>query len=306
MKFRDYYKILGVERNASEKEIKKAYRKLATQYHPDKTKGNKGLEDRFKEISEAYQVLGNTEKRKQYDALGSDWEQFQQSGASYDDFVKQRNQYRQYRRPKGRSYAYTGNAEGFNGSHGFSDFFESFFGGGGGGNEAYSFPGADVSGEVMISLMEAYHGTERILDVDGEKIKLKIKPGAYTGLQLRAKGKGQKGIGGKSGDLYVNVQVEEHPLFKRKGDDLYMKVSVDLFKALLGGKQEVTTFSGKVNITIPEGIQNGKTVRLKGKGMPVYGKWGTYGDLFVALEVQLPKRLTARQKELLRQVRDGG
>jgi len=304
MKFRDYYNILGVEKNASEKEIKKAYRKLATQYHPDKTKGDKASEDKFKEISEAYQVVGNAEKRKQYDALGSDWEQFQQSGASYDDFVNQRNQYRQHNRQRSRSYEYAGGGNEFGGESGFSDFFEAFFGGSGGHRANHDFPGADVLGEVSIVLTEAYQGTERILDVDGDKIKLKIKPGAYTGLQLRAKGKGQKGNSGKSGDLYVKVRVEGHPVFKRIDDNLYMDVPTDVFKALLGGKQEVATLSGKVNITIPEGTQNGKKVRLKGKGMPVYGKSGQFGDLFVTLDVQLPKNLTEKQKELLKQVRD--
>jgi len=306
MKFRDYYNILGVDKTASEKEIKKAYRKLATQYHPDKTKGDKASEEKFKEISEAYQVLGNAEKRKQYDELGSDWEQFQQSGASYDDFMNQRKQYRQYQRQGNRSYEYAGDFDGFGSEGGFSDFFEAFFGGGGRGRSraSYDFPGADVSGEISIGLTEAYYGTERILDVDGDKIKLKIKPGAYTGLQLRAKGKGQKGSSGKSGDLYVNVQVEPHPIFKRKGDNLYMDVPVDVFKALLGGKQEVVTLSGKVNITIPEGTQNGKKVRLKGKGMPIYGKSNQFGDLFVTIDVKLPTKLTAKQKELLKQVQE--
>ncbi|WP_149273805.1 DnaJ C-terminal domain-containing protein [Pareuzebyella sediminis] len=306
MNFRDYYSILGVKRDAGEKEIKKAYRKLAIQYHPDKTKGDKASEEKFKEISEAYQVLGNAEKRKQYDALGSDWEHFQQSGASYDDFMNQRRQYRQdQNRGQNRRYEYTSGSEGFEEGSGFSDFFEAFFGGGGQrGRTSHDFPGADVSGEIAISFMEAYTGTERLLDVDGNKIKMKIKPGAYTGLQLRAKGKGQKGTGTKRGDLYVNVRVEPHPIFKRDGNDLNVEIPVDVFKAMLGGKQEVITLSGKVNITIPEGTQNGKKVRLKGKGMPVYGKSGHYGDLYVTLSVELPKNLSPKQKELLKQARD--
>ena len=264
MQFRDYYNILGVERKASEKDIKKAYRRLAAQYHPDKNKGNKASEEKFKEVSEAYQVLGNAEKRKQYDSLGSDWEHFQQSGASYDDFVNSRKQQRQYNRRRNRSYEHAGGGGGFDNESGFSDFFESFFGGGGRNRSSHDFPGADVSGELAISLIEAYHGTERVLDVNGDKIKMKIKPGAYTGLQLRAKGKGQKGSGGKSGDLYVKVRLEEHPVFERKGNNLYMATPVDVFKALLGGKQEVATLSGKVNITIPEGTQNGKNSKVKG------------------------------------------
>ncbi|QCW99493.1 J domain-containing protein [Aggregatimonas sangjinii] len=302
MQFRDYYNILGVGRNASDKEMKKAYRKLAAQYHPDKNEGDKASEEKFKEISEAYQVLGSSEKRKQYDALGSDWEQFQQSGATYDDFVQQRKQHTN--RERKRSYEYAGGS-GFDNGSGFSDFFESFFGGGGGrGRANYDFPGADVSGKISISLYEAYQGTERILDVDGEKIKLKIKPGAYDGLQLRAKGKGQKGSGGKSGDLYVDIHVERHSVFNRRGDNLHTDTPVDVFKAILGGKQQVETLSGKVNITIPEGTQNGKTVRLKGKGMPIYGKAGKFGDLLATINVKLPENLTVKQKELLKQVRD--
>ncbi len=301
MKFRDYYNILNVDSNASDKDIKKAYRKLATQYHPDKTKGDKVLEEKFKEISEAYQVLGNAEKRKQYDALGSDWEQFQQSGASYDEFMQQRNRYQHYRNRQ--QYTYADGDSGFGQEGGFSDFFEAFFGSGAKGGR-YGFRGADVSGEVTIDLTEAYNGTERVLELDGQKIKLKIKPGAYTGLQLRAKGKGQKGSQGQAGDLYVDVRVREHAMYKRKGDHLHMDLSVDLFKALLGGKQDVLTLSGKVKIPIKECTQNGKTIRLRGKGMPKYGKPGQYGDLFVTINIQLPTKLTPRQKELIKEIQN--
>jgi curved DNA-binding protein len=299
----DYYSTLGIDRKASDKEVKKAYRKLATQFHPDKTKGNKAKEDRFKEISTAYQVLGNPEKRRQYDALGSDWEQFQQSGSSYEDFMEMKNRYQ-------RQAQYAGQGkEGYSsygGNRDFSDIFESFFGGRGSGysERQGGFPGADVSGEISISLQEAYIGTERLLEVEGNKIKLKIKPGAYTGLRLRAKGKGQKGGQGRHGDLYVKVKVEPHPLFERKGDDLYMNADLDMFSAMLGGQLEVNTISGKVNIALKEGTQNGKMVRLKGKGMPVYGSAGKYGDLFVRLDVKLPVRFTAGQKEKIKELRN--
>ncbi|WP_422082709.1 DnaJ C-terminal domain-containing protein [Ulvibacterium sp.] len=302
MKFKEYYSILNVDRNASDKDIKKAYRKLATQYHPDKTKGDKASEEKFKEISEAYQVLGNDEKRKQYDALGSDWEQFQQSGASYDEFMQQRSQYQHYKNRQ--RYAYTNSDSGFGNGSGFSDFFEAFFGSSARDRGAYGFPGGDVSGEVTLDLTEAYHGTERVLEWDGQRIKLKIKPGAYTGLQLRAKGKGQKGSRGQAGDLYVDIGVREHAIYKREGDHLHMNLSVDVFKALLGGKQDVITLSGKVKIPIKEGTQNGKTIRLRGKGMPKYGKPGQYGDLFVTINIQLPTKLTPRQKELIREIQN--
>lgn len=302
MAYKDYYRTLGIDKKASEKDIKKAYRKLATEFHPDKTKGNKAKEEKFKEISEAYQVLGNPEKRKQYDALGSDWEQFQQSGSSFEDFMEMKRRYRQqtqegaYQRASGPSYG--------SGTD-FSDIFESFFGNRSGsyGGRQQGFPGADVSGEISISLQEAYSGSQRILEVGGNKIKLNIKPGAYSGLQLRAKGKGQKGSQGRAGDLYVTVRVEPHPVFERKGDDLYMKADIDLFDALLGGQLEVITLSGKVNIAIKEGTQNGRVVRLKGKGMPVYGSSGQFGDLFVKLEVRLPARLSHAQKETLKELK---
>ncbi len=208
-------------------------------------------------------------------------------------------------RPRGPGQQYS-SASGPGGTYDFSDIFESFFGGreAGFGKSGRDFPGTDVMGELHISLQEAYSGTERILDLDGNKIKLKIKPGAYSGLQLRAKGKGQKGARGTAGDLYVKVLVQPHPVFERRGDDLYMKADISMFDALLGGQVEIVTLSGKVNVRVREGTQNGKQVRLKGKGMPVYAKPGQFGDLFLTLEVKLPAQLTPSQKELLGKLRD--
>jgi curved DNA-binding protein len=298
---KDYYKVLGISKSASEKDIKKAYRKLAVEYHPDKTQGDKSREERFKEISEAYQVLGNAEKRRQYDALGHDWEQFQQSGSSYEEFMEMKKRAQQQ-----QQYSRRQQASGFGGGEDFSDIFGSFFGGrqAGFGGRTQDFPGADVSGEVQIDLQEAYRGTERLLMVEGKKINLSIKPGAYTGLQLRARGKGQKGTVGRAGDLYVKVKVKPHPVFERRGDDLYMNASIGMFDALLGGQLEVVTLSGKVNVSIKEGTQNGKMVRLKGKGMPVYGKPGQFGDLFVTLQVQLPTKLSPSQKQKLQELKE--
>lgn len=295
MTFKDYYQILGIPKDAGAKDIKKAYRKLATQFHPDKTSGDKAKEERFKEISEAYQVLGDAERRKQYDDLGSDWVLFQQSGNSYEDFTRMRNQYQH----AGKSASYQYDSTPFGDHSGFSDFFETFFGSGGSRprNRQYGYPGADVSGQVSIGLHEAYYGTERIIDYDGAKIKLKIKPGAFTGLQLRAKGKGQKGHQGKAGDLYIKVIVSPHTLFTRKGNDLHQQVTIDVFDALLGATVEVATMSGKVQMRLKEGTQNGKIVRLKGKGMPVYGKPGEFGDLYIRLNVAIPKKLSQEQRK---------
>lgn len=301
---KDYYNILGLTKGASEKEIKKAYRKLATEYHPDKTKGDPGKEERFKEISAAYQVLGNSEKRRQYDELGADWEQFQQSGASFEDFIKMRDQRRQYEQYHQQAGSRGGSGFGGGGFSGgdFSDIFESFFRGGGSGD--FSRPGADLTGEVNIDLNEAYSGTERVLDLGGERINLKIKPGAYDGLQLRARGKGRKGDGGAAGDLYIDVRVRPHPVYKRRGDDLYMQLDVDLFTAMLGGKAEVITLGGRINMNLKAGTQNGKQLRLKGKGMPVYGKVGLYGDLFVTLNVKLPPKPDKKQRELFEELKN--
>jgi len=320
MEYRDYYKILGVDKKASQDEIKKAYRKLAVKYHPDKNPNNDVAEDKFKEISEAHEVLSDPEKRKQYDELGANWKQYQNAGF---DPARGRSGSRAGGPFGGGQYHYEfqGDPSEFFGSgSGFSDFFEAFFGGSGrrarqrtrqgfgqefGGGSGFDFgaPPSDLAGEVSISLQEAYDGTERIIDLGGEKIRVKIKPGAYDGLKLRVKGKGQKGASGKPGNLYLTVKVQPNQVYKRKGDDLYMDVPLDLFTALLGGKKEILTLSGKLKISIPEGTQNGKQLRLKGKGMPVYAGSG-HGDLYVKLNLRLPEHLTPGQKELVRKLKE--
>jgi len=309
MEYKDYYRVLGISKNAGQDEIKKAYRKLAVKYHPDKNAGDKNSEERFKEISEAYEVLKDPEKRKRYDRLGSNWKQYQQAGFDFDGFGDGRKGGYRHRYDFG-----VDPSDVFSGSSGFSDFFEMFFGGGGKkrgkpifdvfGDMNMEVPGSDLTGEISISLQDAYNGTERIIDLGGERIRVKIKPGAYEGLKLRIRGKGEKGTSGKAGNLYLTIHVLPSPVFRREKEHLYKDVSIDMFTAMLGGKKGIDTFSGKLKITIPEGTQNDKQLRIRGKGMPVYDRQGQYGDLYVRLKVYLPERLNPVQKELVKKLKD--
>jgi curved DNA-binding protein len=314
MDYKDYYQILGVSRDATADEIKKAYRKLAAKYHPDKNPGDKSAEEKFKEINEAKEVLTDPEKRKLYDQFGKDWEYYKQAGAQGNfDWSKYAQQ-----QGGGRAYTYSGNIEDMEdlfGGGGFSDFFDLLFGGGGGARtrtrhgrtrtRPTSQKGQDYAAEVFISLEEAYHGTSRQLNVDGQTIKINLKPGVADGQKLKVSGKGGPGVGGgQKGDLYITVKVYPHPLFERKGDDLYTDVKVDLYTAVLGGKVEVNTFKGKVKVDIAPGTNPGKVLKLKGLGMPNYKHPSTYGDLYVKINVEIPKDLTDKEIELFKKLRD--
>ncbi len=299
MEYKDYYKILGVSKNATQDEIKKAYRKLALKYHPDKNQGNKTAEEKFKTISEAYEVIGKAENRKKYDELGANWKQYEKAGAQ-EGFGS--------RHAGGTHYANYDDL--FGGSGGFSDFFEAFFGGGFGGSRsgrktAWSSPGSDYEASLEITLQQAYIGTSATLQVGDEKLRINIKPGVKNGQILRVKGKGGKGAGGgKSGHLYLKVKISENKEFDRVGDDLHTQVDTDLYTAVLGGKQPVRTFDGTVNITLPKGTQNGKVMRLKGKGMPVYNQPGHFGDLYVKVNVVIPSNLNEKELELFQQLKE--
>ncbi|MFW5761538.1 MAG: DnaJ C-terminal domain-containing protein [Cyclobacteriaceae bacterium] len=299
MDYKDYYKILGVEKSASQDEIKKAYRKLAVKYHPDKNKDDKQAEERFKEIAEAYEVLKDPQKRQQYDRLGSNWKHYQQTG--FEDFGNFGG--RGYGGVQGDPFA-----DVF-GQSGFSDFFESFFGKGfnqGRGAGAYDSgfatggyraqKGNDYEADFVLSLEQAYHGSTKLLNVEDKKIKLKIKPGVKDGQKLRIKGKGGPGInGGQPGDVYLNINVQDDPRFERKGDDLYREEKVNLYTMILGGKIQIDTLKGSINFTIPAGTENGKKFRLKGLGMPVYDRNGQFGDLYVTAMADLPKNLSKEE-----------
>jgi len=292
MDYKDYYKVLGVSKGASQDEIKKAYRKLAVKYHPDKNEGDAKAEARFKEITEAYEVLGNAENRKKYDEMGSNWRQYENMGGAQGGF-------RQYRSSQGFG-------RGAGGGGGFSDFFKTFFGAGFDewttGNSIYK--GKDLEASLALSWDDAYNGCEKILQAKDDRIKIKIKPGAYDGQKIRIKEKGGfAGGGGTRGDLYITLQVAGNGRWERKENDLYATQKIDLYTAVLGGKIPVETPSKTINITIPEGTATGKKLRLKGLGAPIPNRSGQFGDFYVEIEVQMPKHLSAEQRSLFEQLR---
>lgn len=316
MEYKDYYKTLGVSKNASQEEIKKAYRKLARQYHPDVNTDDPKAEERFKEVNEAYEVLSDADKRQKYDQFGSQWKQYQRAGGRPEDF-----NWGQWRtQPGGGTYTRVSPedlAEMFGGGAGpggFSDFFEALFGGMGarrasgfGGQQTYSNrprQGRDAEHTLQISLAEAFYGTSRTLEWEGSRrIEAKIPPGVDTGSRIRLSGQGQPGIsGGEAGDLYLNIEVIPDSRFQREGDDLKVTVPVDLFTALLGGKAEVTTIDKTVNLTIPSETPNGKVFRLSGLGMPRLKNRQQRGDLYATVAVELPTNLSEEEIDLLRQL----
>ena len=295
MEYKDYYRILGVAKGATEKEIKAAYRKLARKHHPDVNAGNKDAEARFKEIGEAYEVLGDKEKRKRYDELGANWNE---SSRGF---------------PQGQGWPGGGarvDFEDLGGAGGFSDFFRVFFGGGGGfggGEEAFS-PATDAEGEVELTLAEVLAGTTREVAVGGSRrrVEVKIPPGVREGSRVRVAGEGGKGAGGRRGDLYLRVRIAPDPTFERKGDDLQTAVRVPLTAAVLGGEAQVPSLEGPVGIRIPAGTPTGQVFRLRGHGLPKLGSRGQRGDLLATLAVDLPRTLTARQRELFEELQRSG
>lgn len=315
MDYKDYYKVLGVSKSASQDEIKKAFRKLAMKYHPDKNPGDKAAEAKFKEVNEANEVIGDPEKRNKYDELGSNWKAYQQGSGGGGGFDWGKYQ-QQYGGNGGQTYSTNfgdfGSAFG-GGGGGFSDFFEAFFGGAGSGftgskqrgGRKQQLKGEDMQAELPITLEDAYNGAEKLFELGGQTIKLKIKKGAYDGQTLKLAGKGYPGHNnGPNGDLLLTLKLEKHALYNRIDDDLYMDLPVDIYTAVLGGKLDVTTLKGKIKITIPPETSNGKTLRLGGLGMPKYGKDSQHGDLFVKIDLQTPKDLTQEEKKLFEQLRD--
>lgn len=317
MDYKDYYAILGVDREADEKEIKKAYRKLARKYHPDVNPGDEKSNGKFLEINEAQEVLSDPAKRNQYDQLGSQWQQYQQTGGNHEDFnwgqgesASARN--RTYRTVNPEDFEELFGAEG---TH--SDFFENLFGRAGqqsrNGMDDQQFyhqkrsrQGRDLEHSVQLTLYEAFHGTKRVLEwEDGRKIDAKIPPGVKTGSRVRFKGQGGPGVGeGVSGDLYLTIDVLPDERLQRDVDDLKTVVEVDLFTMLLGGKVSVSGIDRTVKLDLPPETRIGRTFRLKGMGMPKIKHPDRFGDLYVSVEAVLPKNLTAEEKELIEQWRN--
>jgi curved DNA-binding protein len=312
MDYKDYYKILGVDKKAKEKEIKRAFRRLAREHHPDVNPGDPQAEERFKEINEAYEVLSDQEKRSKYDRLGADWQRWQQTGGRPGDFNWGRWTTGQPGDGVHVRYSTPEDLEDlFGGSSPFSDFFSQVFGGSGGGRGGGGYQyqvrpqrGQDYEQPVEITLQEAYHGAARVLQKDDQRLEVKIPAGAKTGTRVRMSGEGGTGAaGGPAGDLYLRVTVLPDSRFERRGDDLHTTVPVDLYTMVLGGEVRVPTMTGNVVLTIPAGTQNGRSFRLRGKGMPHLRQSDQNGDLYAKVEVHLPAHLTARQQELFEELR---
>ena len=309
MAYIDYYKVLGVERNATQDDIKKAYRKLARKYHPDLNPNDPTAKDKFQEINEANEVLSDPEKRKKYDAYGENWKHA-------DEFEAQQQAYRAQQQANGNrqgEYWYSTAGEhftsGFGGNaSGFSDFFEELFGHRGttGGRTRGGFRGQDIEAELQLSLREAAVTHKQTFSINGETLRITVPAGVANGQVIKLKGHGGKGMnGGPDGDLYITFAVSDDPAFKRKDNDLYTDVNIDLYTAVLGGDVTVNTLDGQVKLKVRPGTHNDAKVRLKGKGFPVYKQEGSFGDLIVTYHVSIPTTLTEHQKDLFRQLQQG-
>jgi curved DNA-binding protein len=291
MAFVDYYKVLGVAKTASEKEIKTAYRKLARKYHPDLNPDSKEAESKFKEINEANEVLSDPENRKKYDKYGKDWEH----GEEYEKAQQQRRQQSNYQ---------SGQQE-FSGQD-YSDFFESMFGGGRSSHSqgrSTKYKGQDFNAELHLNLKDVYTSQKQVLTVNGKNIRLTIPAGVENGQVIKISGKGSPGVnGGPSGDLYIKFIIDNHTEFKREGNNLYKNVDLDLYTAILGGELTIDTFSGQVKLNIKPETKNESKVKLKGKGFPVYKKEGQFGNLIITFHIVTPTDLSEKEVELFKEL----
>ncbi len=330
MEYKDYYEVLGVSKSSEKDDIKKAYRKLARQYHPDVNPGDKAAEEKFKEINEAYEVLSDPDKRGKYDQFGSQWQQYTRGGGRPEDFDWGSWSAQPGAGGRGGTYTRTVSQEefqqmfggGMGGLGGFSDFFETLFGGmsrgqsagtrsagfedlfGGGYNQGAS-RGRDSQHSIQISLEEAFNGSTRMLQwEDGRKIEAKIPRGVKTGSKIRLRGQGEKGMGGgQTGDLFLRVEVMPHDVYERDGDDLKVTLPVDLYTVMLGGETDVKALDKTVKLSIPSETVNGRVFRLRGLGMPNLKKPDKRGDLFAKVEIELPENLSDEEKRLFKELR---
>ena len=312
MEYKDYYKVLGVDKNASSADIKKAYRKLAMKYHPDRNPGNKSAEEQFKEINEANDVLSDAKKRAKFDQLSNSYNSWQQAGGQPGSFRWEDL----YGSGGGGGTRVDVNdlGEMFGDMGGFSDFFRTFFGGGMAGqpggsrrrSPAYAPPRQPTIYEqkVPVSLYEAYHGTTRLMDINGAKKEIKIPAGVKTGTKIRAAGAGPADAGGTASDIHLIVEVTRDPRFTFKGSDLVTEKKIDLATAVLGGEVKVETFGGDVLLNIPAGTQPGQMFRLSGRGMPDLKKKDKFSNLMVRVDVKIPKDLTDEQKKFFKEMKN--
>ena len=287
MDYIDYYKILDLKKDATTEDIKKAYRKLARKHHPDLNPNNEEANKKFQQVNEANEVLSDPEKRKKYDKYGKDWQHADQLDA----------QQRQYQSQGGGfgGNSYTG---GFDGGD-FSDFFSSMFGGGGRSSRNSPFKGQDYNADLQLNLLDAYTTHKQTLTVNGKQVRITIPAGVENGQKIKLPGYGAPGANnGPPGDLYIKFNIADDPKFKRKGNDIYIQEEIDLYTAVLGGEKIIDTLNGKVKLKVPEGTQPDATLRLKGKGFPVYKKENHFGDLYIKWLVKLPTGLNAEQREL--------
>ncbi len=284
MEFIDYYKILGIDKKASDEDIKKAYRKLARKLHPDLNPTDKDAHQKFQQINEANEVLSDPEKRKKYDQYGKDWQHAEQ-------FEQQRQSQRQSQQAGSRQFSGDSDSD-------FSSFFESMFGGAGRSRQT-KFRGQDYNAELKLSLVDVLETHQQTLTVNGKNIRITIPAGIENGQVIKLTGYGAPGVnGGPAGDLFITFSIAAHPLFKRSGNDLFTTSHISLYTAMLGGETTIDTLTGKVKLNVNPETQPGTKIRLKGKGVPVYKKEGETGDLYITYEIKLPINLTEQQKAL--------
>jgi len=304
MAFLDYYKVLGLDKTATQDDIKKAYRKLARKYHPDLNPNDEEAKKKFQEINEANEVLTDPDKRKKYDQYGENWkhgEEYERAQQQYHKQSHSRGRTGTQNPFEGFDFDYSGNYD----TGEYSDFFEELFGSRFGAGQRRAYRGQDYQAELELTLLQAASSHQQTFTVNGKNIRITVPAGVEDGQKIRLKGQGGEGAqGGPKGDLYITFRVKEDPRFQRKGADLYAKIDIDLYTALLGGEAIVDTLDGKIKVKIKPETQNGTKVRLKGKGFPLYKQEGKFGDLYGEIHVKLPTNLTDEQKKLIQQLAD--